>query len=92
LIGILSVSSIRYTSSLVYFLELVPPERRATVSGVTEMSAGLSFTVIAFAGGYIITSFGYQALFLFGALLTMAGAGLFWWYYQRFQRPASSAK
>jgi MFS family permease len=92
LIGILSVSSIRYTSSLVYFLELVPPERRATVSGVTEMSAGLSFTVIAFAGGYIITSFGYQALFLFGALLTMAGAATFWWYYQRFQRVASPAK
>ncbi|MDZ4717298.1 MAG: MFS transporter [Roseiflexaceae bacterium] len=92
MIGILSVSTIRYTSSLVYFLELVPPERRATVSGVTEMSAGLSFTVMAFAGGYIITFLGYQALFLLGALLTMGGAGIFWWYYRRFQRVASSAK
>lgn len=92
LIGVLSLSSIRYTSSLIYFLELVPPERRATVSGVTEMSAGLSFTFIALAGGYIIALFGYQSLFLLGALLTFAGAVGFWAYFRRFQRLATSPK
>jgi MFS family permease len=83
---VVGLASIRYASSVVYFLELVPPERRATVSGVTEMAAGLSFTVIVFAGGYIIGGVGYQALFLFGAALTLIGGLLFWWYFRRFQR------
>ena len=34
-IGVVGLSWIRYASSMVYFLELVPPRRRATVSGVT---------------------------------------------------------
>jgi MFS family permease len=88
LVGVVALSSIRYSASLVYFLELVPPDRRATVSGVTEMAAGVSFTLITFAGGYIIKLFGYQQLFLFGALLSILGAGSFWWYFRQFQPAA----
>lgn len=86
LVGVVALSSIRYSSSLVYFLELVPPERRATVSGVTEMAAGVSFTLITFAGGYIITLFGYQQLFILGACMSLIGAWWFWWYFRRFPR------
>jgi MFS family permease len=85
LVGVIALSSIRYSASLVYFLELVPPNRRATVSGVTEMAAGVSFTLITFAGGYIITYLGYQQLFLLGALLSLLGAWSFWWYFRRFR-------
>jgi MFS family permease len=92
LIGVVGLSSIRYASSLIYFMELVPADRRATVSGVTEMSAGISFALITFAGGYVITWLGYQALFLIGAALTLVGTAIFWAYFRQFQRRASAAK
>jgi MFS family permease len=77
-IGVVGFSWIRYASSLVYFLELVPPARRATVSGVTEMAAGITFTVLTFGGGYAIALLGYRSLFLAGALLTGLSALVFW--------------
>jgi MFS family permease len=78
LIGVLGLSGIRYPASIVYFLELVPPEQRATVSGLTEMAAGICFTIMTFGGGYMIAAFGYRSLFLLGAALTGLSALVFW--------------
>jgi MFS family permease len=78
LIGVLALSGIRYPASIVYFLELVPPAQRATVSGLTEMAAGICFTAMTFGGGYIIATFGYRSLFLLGAALTGLSALVFW--------------
>jgi MFS family permease len=72
------LSSVRYAASIVYFLDLVPPNRRATTTGVTEMAAGICFTALTFGGGYIITLLGYRALFLLGAALTGLSALVFW--------------
>jgi MFS family permease len=81
LMGVLGLSGIRYPASIVYFLELVPPARRATVSGLTEMAAGICFTAMTFGGGYMIAAFGYRSLFLLGALLTGLSALVFWrWF------------
>jgi predicted MFS family arabinose efflux permease len=77
-IGVIASSWVRYAASVVYFLELVPPKRRATVSGVTEMAAGLCFTALAFGGGYIIALFSYRSLFLIGAAITALSAVVFW--------------
>ena len=77
-IGVIALSWIRYAASTVYFLELVPPSRRATVSGVTEMAAGITFTVLTFGGGYAIALLGYRSLFLAGAVLTGLSALVFW--------------
>jgi MFS family permease len=77
-IGVVGFSWIRYAASLVYFLELVPPARRATVSGVAEMAAGVCFTVMTFGGGYMIALLGYRSLFLAGAALTGLSALAFW--------------
>jgi MFS family permease len=77
-VGVIGLSWIRYAASTVYFLELVPPSRRATVSGVTEMAAGITFTVLAYGGGYAIERFGYRSLFLAGAALTGLSALVFW--------------
>jgi MFS family permease len=77
-IGVICLSWIRYAASLVYFMELVPPTRRATVSGVSEMAAGVCFTAVTFGGGYVIALLGYRSLFLIGAALTGLGALLFW--------------
>jgi MFS family permease len=85
LIGVLGLSGIRYPASIVYFLELVPPAQRATVSGLTEMAAGLCFTAMTFGGGYMIAAFGYRSLFLLGAVLTGMSALVFW---RSFRSPA----
>jgi len=82
-VGVVGLSWIRYASSLVYFLELVPPERRATVSGVTEMAAGVCFTALTFGGGYAIALLGYRSLFLAGAALTGLSALAFWAAFRR---------
>lgn len=82
-VGVTGLSWIRYAASIVYFLEIVPPARRATVSGVTEMAAGLCFTAVAFGGGYMIAALGYQALFLTGAALTAISALAFWLAFRR---------
>ncbi len=72
------LSGVRYAASMIYFLDLVPPNRRATTAGVTEMAAGICFTALTFGGGYIITLLGYRALFLLGAALTSVSALVFW--------------
>jgi predicted MFS family arabinose efflux permease len=82
-IGVIGCSWIRYAASLVYFLELVPPTRRATVSGVTEMAAGICFTVLAFGGGYVIALLGYRSLFLAGAVIAGQGSLLFWLLFRK---------
>jgi MFS family permease len=81
-VGVVGFSWIRYASSLVYFLELVPPSRRSTVSGVMEMSAGVCFTAITLGGGYAIALLGYRSLFLTGAVLTGVSALVFWLFFR----------
>ena len=60
--------------------ELVGEEWRSTMSGVIAMATGLSRSAMAFGGGYLITNFSFSTLFIVGAILTAAGAVLFWGY------------
>ncbi|NTW00682.1 MAG: MFS transporter [Oscillochloris sp.] len=83
LMAVVSLSSIRYAASMVYFLDLVPPTRRATVVGVTEMSAGVCFTAMTYGGGYIIALCGYQTLFMLSAAITACSALTFWLSFRR---------
>jgi predicted MFS family arabinose efflux permease len=87
-VGLVGLSWIRYAASVVFFMELVPPSRRAIVSGVTEMAGGLCFTALTFGGGYMIALLGYRSLFLTGAALTALSALAFWLAF-RAVRPAS---
>lgn len=77
-VTVIGLSWVRYAASLVYFLELVPPGRRALVSGITEMAAGICFTALAFGGGIIVGLFDYRTLFLLGAAVTTLSAIIFW--------------
>lgn len=90
-IGVVGLSWIRYASSLVFFLELVPPSRRALASGVTEMAGGLCFTLLTFGGGYMIALLGYQSLFLTGAAITALSALVFWLAFRNVE-PAGEGK
>ena len=79
--GIMAGSSIRYTSFMIFIMAMIRPEQRSFMSGLSEMTAGLSFAVMALLGGYIIVNQGYQTLFLIGAGATLFGTLLFWSYF-----------
>jgi MFS family permease len=81
-VGVVGLSWMRYAASLVYFLELVPAQRRARVVGTMETATGISSTVIAFGGGYMIVYLGYSWLFAAAAFLTAISAVVFWLYFR----------
>lgn len=80
--GVMAGSSIRYTSFLIYIMAMIRPEQRSFMSGVNEMTAGLSFAGMALVGGYLIVERGYRDLFLLGAVLTLVGTLIFWLYFR----------
>lgn len=86
--GVISLSSMRYTTFIVFSLELVRPDQQGALAGIGETAGGLSFAAMAFLGGYIITGLGYPPLFLFALALTLTGTLLFWLYFRRY--PATS--
>jgi MFS family permease len=85
-VAVLACTSIRYPAFFVYIMEITPSQLRPTMSGAGEMSAGLSFALIALVGGYIIAGYSYSALFLFAAGMTAVGTTMFWAYLRREQR------
>ena len=76
-ICMMALASIARPVIQVYQQEVVKSAWQSTMSGATTMTAGLSFGMMAFGGGYLITVFGYPSLFLTGAGLTAVGAVLF---------------
>ena len=79
-VGVVVFSAMRFPAYLTYSMEMVPPHWRGVLSGSGEMAGGLSFSLLALAGGYVIVAQGYSALFGIGIALTMAGTLLFWGY------------
>lgn len=76
--GVIALTSIRYPAFLLYIMELTPTGYRSVMSGAGETAAGLSFALMALAGGYLIATQGYQNLFLLGAAETVAGTLILW--------------
>lgn len=87
--GIMAGSSIRYTAFMVFSMGLVKPEQRSILSGISEMTAGLSFALMALIGGQIIVSQGYTMLFLLGAGFSLLGTFIFWGYFGTSPKPAT---
>ena len=73
----------------IYMMAITPMAWRTTISGVYTMAIGLSWSIIALGGGYLIAWVGYQPFFLISALLTGLGALLFGWRQQE-ERPEQS--
>jgi MFS family permease len=82
-IGVVVFSAIRFPAFLVYSMLLVTEAQRPTMSGLSEMTAGLAFAGMAFLGGALITQVGYTALFLVGAGAMASGTVLFAYYFRR---------
>jgi MFS family permease len=82
-IGTYALSAIADPAIGLYQMELVRPRWRSVMSGVTGTALGLSWTALAFGGGYLITSLGYRPLFLLAGLMTAGGTVLFWAFFRR---------
>lgn len=77
-IGMTAMASIRRPAISVYGMEIVPPGWRTTMSSATTTALGLSWCLVAFGGGFLITQVSYASFFLTAAGTTALGVGLFW--------------
>ena len=80
--GIMALNSMTRPAITVFHQELVAPRWRATMSAITTTAVGASWAGIGLAGGFIITSAGYPALFALAAIITAAGTALFGRYFR----------
>jgi hypothetical protein len=66
----------------VFSQELVSPRWRTTMASVFMLGAGLAFSGMSLAGGFIIVAVGYRFLFLIASGMIATGAVLFWAYFR----------
>ena len=66
----------------IFSQEIVTPRWRTVMSSVFMLGAGLAYSGMTFAGGFIIVARGYRFLFLVGAGLVALAAALFWAYFR----------
>ena len=81
--AIMGFAGVRRPAFVVFTQELVPRNWRTAMSGTAAMMAGLGYSGIALGGGYIITLYGYNYLFLSGSGLTACGGLIFWLYFRK---------
>jgi MFS family permease len=77
LVGVSSLFAITTVAFTIYSQELVATEWRTTMAGAMAMATGMSRSTMSFAGGYLVSAFGFSSLFMVGAGLTVLGAVIF---------------
>jgi MFS family permease len=75
-LGIGSMLTILATARGIYGQEVVKPYWRTTSSAIATIGMALGWSAATWAGGQLITSVGFQNMFLTGAVLGLFGAGL----------------
>jgi len=81
-IGMSALSSLRTPAMMVYQQEMVPQRWRAIMSGISNLAVGLSFSVTALGGGYIIPILGYRNMGLIAMGFMSLGTLIFWGYFR----------
>jgi MFS family permease len=66
----------------VFGQELVAPRWRTAMASSFMLGAGLAYSAMSLAGGYVIVAVGYRFLFLMASGLIATGAVLFWAYFR----------
>ena len=77
-IGTLALIGLWTLAYQVLQMEMAEPAQRSLVAGVGWMGMSLGFTLMSFAGGQIVTAYGYRPMFLLGAALSATSAALMW--------------
>ena len=81
-LGVLALASVWRPAIMMIRMELVSSEWWPVVNGASHMASGLSYSTMAFGGGYIITTLGYSSLFITGAAVSAIGILLFWIFFR----------
>jgi MFS family permease len=68
------LSAIWITALQVFQMERIERQWQSLAYGAASMAMGLGFGSISLAGGYIIAAWGYNRLFLLGAILSVTAA------------------
>jgi len=82
-IGTLALIGLWTLAYQVLQMEMAEPAQRSLVAGVGWMGMSLGFTLMSFAGGQIVTAYGYRPMFLLGAALSATSAAMMWRMTQR---------
>jgi len=80
IIGAVSLSNPTF---LVFSQSVVEPRWRNAIASSISMSVGLGVALTSFGGGYIIAAFGFQMLFVLGAIAGLLGAVIVWRFLPR---------
>lgn len=76
--GVVALASISRPAIMIYQMEMVAQGWRVAIASAGTTAVGLSWALMAIGGGYLIPVLGYRAVFAIGAMLSGAGACLFW--------------
>lgn len=82
-IAMIAVLSLSNPAFGVFTQSNVAPEWRTMMASTISMAMGLGIAIMALGGGQIVSSSGFQRLFLLGAISIALGAALFWGYFFR---------
>lgn len=76
--GVIALASIARPAITIFQMEIVTQGWRVVIASAATMAVGASWAIMAVGGGYLIPMLGYRAIFAVGAMLSGAGACLFW--------------
>jgi MFS family permease len=72
--GMLALSAVWIPAYQVLQMEMAEPEWRPLVAGASSMGMSLGFGTMSLVGGHIVAAFGYNWLFVLGAVLATLSA------------------
>ena len=82
-IGVNALSAVTVPTFSIYQMEAVNTSWRSTMSGATSMAIGISRSLIALGGGFIVAAMGHRALFTMSTGLMLVGVLCFWLFGMR---------
>jgi MFS family permease len=88
-VGVNALSAVTIPTFSIYQMEAVNTPWRSTMSGATSMAIGISRSLIALGGGFIVASMGHRTLFGLGTALMMVGVLCFWLFGMRLVRDST---
>lgn len=78
LIGSISLMTPTY---LIFGQGMVDPKWHTAISSAISTSIGLGISITSLSGGSIVANYGFQTLFIVGAVAPLVGASIFWWFF-----------
>jgi MFS family permease len=75
-LGMVALDAMWQPALQVLQMETIASRWRSLAYGIFSMMLGLTFASVSLTGGYVITTWGYRILFLFGVVASLAGAVL----------------